>query len=189
MKIIAAGLTLILASCSAVAPAEQVGSSARDNRISLYLGQRNLDEDDYSPVDEQPTFGVEFAHESAGSPVGFEVGIMGSKDDGSDSGFDLEASTRELYAGVKKTFGSDVVRPYVGGGLSFINSKVEVSGVGDDDDSSLAAYLHGGVGFQVSDAIVLGVDLRFLFGSDITLAGFDTDADYAQLAVFFGFGF
>jgi hypothetical protein len=191
MKSIATALLAILASCSAVAPAQQAVAPTRDSRIALYLGQRSLDENDYSPVDKQDMFGIEYSRENAAGPVGFEVGIMGSKDEDNDVlfGFDVEASTSEFYGGIRKTFGQDVVRPYIGGGLSFINSKIEVVGVGDDDDSSIAAYLHGGIGFQISQAVVLGLDLRFLFGSDLTLAGVNTDADYTQATLFIGFGF
>jgi opacity protein-like surface antigen len=189
MKTIAAGLTLLLASCSAVAPAAQTGVETRDNRVSLYLGQRNLDEDDHDPVDEQTMFGIEYSHEGAGDPIGFEIGLMGSRDEGDVGGTDVEGTTSEIYGGVKKTFGHDVVRPYIGGGVSFIRATAEISGLDDDDDSSLAAYLHGGIGFQVSNAVILGLDARFLFGSDITLFGFETDADYGQLALFVGFAF
>ena len=133
--------------------------------------------------------GFEYVREPAGSPVGFEVGIMGSKDDDDIAGTDVTGSTRELYAGVHKTFGSDVVRPYVGAGLSYINAKIDVDGFGDDDDSSFAAYLHGGVDFDVTESFYLGLDARFLFGSDLTVAGFDTDADYGQLALVLGFAF
>ena len=34
-----------------------------------------------------------------------------------------------------------------------------------------------------------GLDLRFLFGSDLELGNVDTDADYGQLAFFLGFAF
>ena|SRR5436190_13291614 len=189
MKTIAAGLTILLASCSAVAPAEQAGASARASRISLYLGQRNLDEEDHDPVDKQAMFGIEYARERAGDAIGFEIGIMGSGDKDEVAGTDVEGSTGEIYAGVKKTFGQDVVRPYIGGGLSYITAVADISGFDTDHDSSFAAYLHGGVGFHVSDPVVLGIDARFLFGSDVTLFGFETDADYGQLALFIGFGF
>src|SRR5262245_27319290 len=148
MKLLAFALLTILASCSAVAPATQDTASWRDNRISLYLGQRNLDEDDWSPVDEQATIGIEYSRETAGSPIGFEVGFMASGDDDEEAGHDFEGATAELYGGVRKTFGQDVVRPYIGGGLSFITAAADIEGPiidDDDDDSSIAAYVHGGI--------------------------------------------
>lgn len=194
MKLLNAVLPLLFTACSAVPyaasqDAAESATASRDNRIAIYLGQRNLDEDDYAPVDEQATFGVEFARETPGSLVGWEVGIMGSSDDSTVAGFDVTGTTAEFYGGVRKTFGSGRVRPYVGGGLSVINSEVEVSGVGKDDDDSLAGYAHVGVSVDVTAAFFLGLDLRALFGSDMSIAGVSTDADYAQLALVLGWAF
>ena len=180
-------IVLGLAGCAA-APAP-IQSATRENRISIYLGQRNLDEDDWEPVEEQATFGLEFSRETAGSPVGFEIGLMGSADEADFGGADVEGTTGELYGGLRKTFGGDVVRPYVGGGIAFITAEAEISGVGSDDDSSPAGYLHGGIDFDVTDSFFLGIDLRFLFASDIEIAGFETDADYVQFALVLGFVF
>jgi hypothetical protein len=178
---------LTLCSCSAMqggAPVQD-GSAAR-NRLTVYFGQRSLDDGDYEPVDEQAAFGLEFARGGQES-IGWEFGLMGSRDEDEILGVDVEATTGELYGGVRKEFGNSTVRPYVGGGVSFINSEVEVSGIGSADDTSVAGYLHAGVAFQLNDIIVLGLDLRGLFGSDLELAGFDTDADYTQFALFLGF--
>lgn len=191
MKTAVSILLLALASCAAApSPAVQEMTSAeRANRISLYVGQRDLDHHDYDPVDDQGTVGLEYAHERPGSVVGFEVGAMGSRDDEHESGLDFKGRTGEVYAGLRKSFGSDVVRGYFGAGVSYIQSKVEVEGIGDDDDTSLAGYVHGGITADVSSSMYLGLDLRFLFASDMTIAGVETDADYGQLALVLGFAF
>jgi opacity protein-like surface antigen len=188
MKLALACLGLALASCAA-SPSPAPERVAKDNRISIYLGQRNLDEDDWDPVDQQAVFGVEYAREKAGDAIGFEVGLMGSTDDDTVAGVDIEGTVSELYAGVRKTFGEDVVRPYVGAGLSYVSAKVDIEGFGDDDDQSGAIYLHGGVDFDITESFFLGLDLRFLFGSDIELLGESGDADYGQLALALGFAF
>ena len=203
MKLISSLLLLSLAACASVPQAapqgdpqavpapvpEPVSTASRDNRITLYLGQRNLDEDDYMPVDEQGVFGVEYVRESPGSIIGWEIGLMGSYDEDRIGGFDVEGSTGELYTGVHKTFLTGVVRPYVGAGISFINSEVEVVGLGKDDDDSVAGYAHLGVMFHVTELFFLGLDVRALFGSDMTIAGVSTDADYGQLALNLGWAF
>jgi hypothetical protein len=191
MRLFSAVFPLLLAACSAVPQAvsqdaTKPATASRDSRITIYLGQRNLDQDDYAPVDEQAMIGVEFARETAGSLVGWEVGVMGSSDEGSVAGFDVTGNTAEIYGGVRKTFGSGSVRPYVGGGLSVINSEVEVSGSGSADDESLAGYAHLGVSVDVTEAFFLGLDLRVLFGSDLSIGGVNTDADYGQLALILG---
>ena len=167
----------------AAAPAPQ-----RDNRLTFYLGQRQLDEDDYAPVDQQALFGLEFTHEKADSAVGFELGLMGSADSATLLGVDVTASTGEVYGGVRKTFGSGSVRPYIGGGLAYVTEVFDVTVV-DESDGSIAGYAHGGVNFDVTPGFFLGFDVRGLFGSDITLFGFDTDADYLQFALTLGASF
>lgn len=187
-------LTLLLLTACAAVP-NQAGPDAHypetrlDNRVTVYLGQRNLDEDDYRPVDEQGTFGIEFAHESTDSAVGWEFGLMGSAAEETAGGFDIEGRTGELYGGVRKTLLDGSVHPYIGGGVAYITSEVEVIGVGEDDDSSVAGYAHIGVTADITPAFFLGLDLRVLFGSDLTISGLDTDADYGQLAVMLGWAF
>jgi len=189
-------LCLALSSLAACASVQTSGptpvpdsTTSRENRIGIYLGQRQLDDDEWSPLDEQPMFGLEYSREGEGDAVGFEVGIMGSADDDTVLGTDVEVSTGELYGGIRKTFGEDVLRPYVGAGISFVNLEVDASGLGDDDDTSPAFYAHGGLAIAASDAFMIGLDLRFLLGSDLEIAGVDTDADYVQLALMLGIGF
>jgi opacity protein-like surface antigen len=188
MKLALACLGLLLASCAA-SPSAAPPSVHKDSRVSIYLGQRSLDEDDWEPIDEQGVFGVEYSRETEGSAVGFEVGLMGSGDEDDLGGADIEGSIGELYGGVRKTFLDGVVRPYVGGGLSILTAEVDIDGVGDDDDTSPALYLHGGVDFDITESFFLGLDLRFLFASDIELHGLEGDADYGQLALVLGFAF
>jgi opacity protein-like surface antigen len=175
------------AACAAVQAVPQP-TPTTEGQITAYLGQRSLDDDDWHPVDDQLTVGVEYAQERMSNPIGWEVGLMASKDEGHVAGSDVEGHTAEVYGGIHKTFGSDTLRPYVGAGLAVIRASVEGPGP-DDDDASAAAYAHGGISFALSDEMRLGLDLRFLLGSDIELNGFDTDADYVQLAVGLAFGF
>ena len=177
-----------LVSCAALPapPREEVDAPSAD-RLALYLGMRGLDEEDYEPVEDQFTLGLEFAHEREGSALGFEIGLLGSRDDGDALGFDIEGRTGEIYAGIRKSFPSDRVRPYVGGGVSYIDSEFEVTGVGSDDDASIAGYVHGGVLFDLSESFFLGIDVRLLLGSDLEIVGVDTDADYQQYALVLGF--
>jgi opacity protein-like surface antigen len=189
MKSIALLVTLLLSACAAAPSAPQEMSTAdRANRISIYIGGRQLDEDDYEPVDEQVMFGIEYVRERPEDVAGFEIGLMGSEDDGDLGPFDVEGRTSEIYAGVHKSFGTDVVRPYVGAGIAYINSEVEVANV-DDDDGSAAGYAHAGINFDISPSFAIGFDFRWLFASDLEIAGVDTDADYGQLAVVLGFAF
>ncbi len=107
----------------------------------------------------------------------------------------MESTSLELYMGVRvspvlEDYKS--IHPYVGAGLSVINLEFDVDtpiGSADDDDTSLAGYIHGGVLFDLNDRWTAGFDLRALLGSDIDIAGVSGDADYFQVAAILGFAF
>lgn len=194
MKLVASFALLALSSCASVAvpqgtPAGGPPRAEPEHQISLYLGQRSLDEDLWAPTEDQAAFAIEFSQGGTPEGVGWEVGFAGSTDEGSVGiGVDFTGTTGEIYGGLRKSFGSGNVRPYVGGGLSLIKAEFEGLGV-SDDDTSAAGYLHGGVEFLLGPSFLIGLDLRTLFGSDIDLFGVSGDADYVQGAVTFGWRF
>lgn len=185
-----------LAPATAASPLQTVIEEHRHEepfaaRISLLLGMRTFDEDDFEPVEDQPVLGLDFSFEPPGSFIGFEVGLMGSAEDDEVLGTDLESRVGEIYAGVRKTFGDRArgLHPYIGGGVSAINVDVEIDGVGSDDDTSIAGYVHGGILAKVGGSFFVGADARGLFGTDIELEGVEVDADYLQLAFVLGWAF
>jgi hypothetical protein len=162
-------------------PLPPQASSPRSSKIWLYLGGRSLSSD-YEPVEDHGVIAVEYSYEPVGSLVGFEAGFMGSYAEE----LIFNSSTAEFYAGVKKTFRrEDTFQPHVGLGLSAINARVEALSAGEDD-TGFGGYAHGGGTWMLGQSFHLGVDLRGLFGTDLTIAGFDTDADYFQVALVLG---
>lgn len=168
--------------------------SADFRAISLHVGLRQFDEDDWEPIEEQVALAVEFVSQSAGAIAGFEAGFSYSTDDDDfDAGgvtLDAEAEVFEVYAGVHKSFLDSMrVRPYVGAGLTYLQGEIELSGGGgsaDDDDDVFGVYLHGGLGLPLNDRLEAGVDVRTIFADDFDVFGNDADADYAQASVFLG---
>ena len=123
----------------------------------------------------------EFDGYSAGSGWGAEVGYQQSPDDHDFDDVDFEVEMRELYVGVRKTFGDEDVHPWIGAGLSYVHGDFDF-GSDSDDDTDLAPYIHVGVGFDVEEKARLGLDWRLLFGR-FDLAGGDVDADYGQFLI------
>ena len=202
MKLSPLASVLLLAACAGTRSPEEAPPAGeyRSSRIGLYVGGRRLDEDDWSPVEDQTAVGAEFVHEGHDAPVGFELAVFASEKskDGVSAGpttVDVTGKTGEFSAGVRKTFLKDERRlhPYLGGGLAAIQAKVHgeasTGGSASDDDTSGALYVHGGVDVDLGPAFSMGLDLRFLGGSDITLFGVNGDADYAQLALVIGVRF
>lgn len=188
----------LLAACAST-PSQVQGPPAgeyRSSKLDIYLGGRTFHEGDWSPVEDQAAIGMEFVHEGHDAPIGFEVALSGSTKTKEDAvgAIDVTGSTGEISAGVRKTFLKDGSRfhPYIGGGVALITARFEgaVSGASaKDDDSSGALYVHGGVEFDLSPSFLIGLDLRFLGGSDIKLLGEDGSADYGQLAFLIGVRF
>ena len=158
-------------------------SKPQASRIWVYLGGRKLDDDYYSPVEDQGVIGLEYSYEGSNSVIGWELGLMGSYDD------DLlvNVGVGELYGGVRKTFRRGArFQPYLGAGLSLATVRVEPLIGGDEQESAVGGYAHGGLAIMLGRSFHLGLDARTLFGTDVTIAGTDTNADYTQLALVLG---
>jgi hypothetical protein len=166
---------------------------ARAHQVQVLLGGQSLDEDDWAPVDELFALGVTYSYDHPDDVVGFEVGLQGAFDSEDVLGVDISVGVSELYFGVHKAFfGDSRVQPYLGAGLTLVavstegtNGFVSVS----DDDACGAFYGHGGVKFLLTEGFALGLDLRFVGGTDVTLFGYETDVDYGQFGIFGEFRF
>jgi len=186
-------LVPFLASCAALPSAtspQDMGVGGR--KLTLLFGERELDEDDYEPVEDQTAVGLAFSWEPEDSGLGGEFGVYRSEEDDELGSLEAEASTTELFGGVRQNFGGEALRPFVGAGVSWIESKVEIDDGGNsdsDDDSGAGLYVHGGLDAWISPQVALGVEYRMLLGTDLTLFGEDTDADYGQVTFSIGFSF
>ena len=193
LKLVAVFAPLALSSCMST-PSAQVpvtgGSRSMEPRsqMAIYLGARSLDQDLWSPVEDEGVFGFEYSHQDSPESFGWEVGLQGSRDEGTILGTHVEGRTGEVYGGMRKSFGTETVRPYIGAGLSIIRAEMDV-GSADDSDTSAAGYVHAGVDFLLSPTFFVGIDIRGLFGSSIDIAGVNGDSDYGQGAFTFGWRF
>ncbi len=197
----AATVLLLATACSSVpsrsAPASpQESADTGVSSLNLLVGKRQLDEDEWEPVDEPGVIGLEYANEHANAALGFEVGvsIAAAEEDEFVTGLgDVEFTNRalEIYGGLRKTFFADAaVRPYLGAGVTAIGVEAEGEAGGvsvDDDDTTFGGYAHGGLEFRITDSFRLGVDVRAVFGTDVDLFDASGDTDYEQLALVAGF--
>lgn len=190
MTLARCALALSLTSCAAVQAVDPAPAppAERANRFSIYLGRRQLDSDAYEPVDDQPALGLEYVRESPGSALGFEAGWFASRSLKQQSGTEIEGHSSEIFLGAQKSFGLQAVHPYLGMGVSIIATRLDVRG-SSDDGASLGYYAHGGIRFDVSSSLYLGLDLRTLYGSDIEYDAGTVDGDYVQWALLAGFAF
>ena len=188
-----------------------------DEHITLLLGERFLDEDDWDPVEDQLAGGVEYDAYDHDTGNGFEVGGIYSQNDDEVGGVDVDAYTAEAYGGFRHTFNPDDdhdgvrrdrngdgvvddrddaydddddldVHPYLSAGLAVIRAEVDTDPGSGDDDTSPGAYLRAGLAFDVGDSTRLGLDYRHMFLTDVDIGPIG-DVDYDQLMLTLGFAF
>ena len=185
-------LTLMIVIALAAAPALAEGNA------NFLIGARQLDEDVWEPLDQHTAFGATVDFGGAEWPIHVEAGfhLSGDEEEVFDDSLLLEGEltlgVAEFSFGVNKTWepgGS--IRPFVGGGLSSVAADLELDtpiGDADDDDSSLGAYVHGGVFWRLGKRFNIGFDARILTGTDLTILDEDVDVDYVQGGLLLGFG-
>lgn len=177
-------ITLVGVLLLAVAPGP---AQAAEVNINFFLGGKTLDRDDWGDADKQGAFGVQTTVTPENWPVSLAFDLYGS---GSTQNIyvsnpvpatlDLYESTGEFDVGVRKIWKSGKTRPFVGGGLAFLNAHTERNSglvIVSDADVSPGLWLGGGVFWRLGKKINLGFEARFsggqvqLFGDDIQAGG------------------
>jgi opacity protein-like surface antigen len=185
---------VLVASCAAVGSEAQPKSGATRCSVTMLVGLRFLDEDDWAPVVEPTVFGIEFDSSGPFDPVGFDVGFSFAEDSGCEGPIDLDTQTWEIYAGPRKTFSlaNDHLHPYLSAGASWSNAEVD-AGLGglsaDLDDDAFGFYLRAGVYYTFGESFNLGVDYRKLLGADYKDEGLSADGDFDQFSLSIGYSF
>lgn len=173
-------------------------ASSWTGNVNLSLGMKFLDEDDWSPLEEQAEGGLSFDIGKTAWPVHILVESLYSKDDDVEiiSGIDYEATTTELILGVKKIWmPSRSIRPFIGGGLCLASAEMEASQGYQkisDDDSGVGFSISGGVYWTLGQHFNLGVDLRYSsvdaeFFAELPLDDHDVAIGGIHSALMFGY--
>ena len=177
-----------------------------DRQMHIIVGVRQLDDDDWDPVDQQFTLGIDSVHIVKGREgvrIGAEYGIAlahsGEEEVPGVPGVDVSAFSIEGHFGVRLMPPGDAkdVTPYIGLGLAVQHMLLEFDGPGGNlefTDTAVAPYIHIGVDVPTGDgSLTWGADIRFLMGSDFEAsdqgATLDGDADYVQFALTMGWTF
>lgn len=156
--------------------------------INAFLGSKALDKDDWEPVEEQGEIGIKIDFKQQSWPVSIAIDFLASESDEErglfyDPSFGIfeaafQGRTSELNLGVRKIWDHfPHVRPFIGGGLSFIRAEGEVSAFGDsvsDDDAGTGLWIGGGVYWTLADHFNIGLELM-ASSAEVTI--FDTDVN------------
>ena len=139
--------------------------------VHVFVGQKLLDEDDWNPIDSQFEVGVDASLGDDDWPVWINLGLFHASDEEELNAVeDVEGTTTEFSLGINKTWTRHQFRPFVAGGLAFVNSDYEIRDDNDvvfeDDDSGTGLYAQGGGYWRVGSSFNIGGMLRYSVFSD-----------------------
>ncbi len=167
-----------------------VQASDWTGNVNFSLGAKSLDEDDWSPLEEQGELGLEVDFRKQTWPVNISLALLASADQGTVLGVDLTAATSELRFGAKKIWEpTQTMRPFFGGGLSVVSASLDANLLGlkvTDEDSSLGVWFDGGIYWTLNSCFNVGIKAGYS-ASEVTLFNADTNAGGGHIALMFGY--
>jgi len=162
--------------------------------LSVYLGYKDLDKDNWKPVDSQGEIGILLDFRPKNWPVNIAIDYLdsGEYEFRTISGnlARIDGDTSELAIGIRKIFEPfPTLRPYIGAGVAYINGEFEINqtpGRTSDDDSEIGYWIDVGLYWYFIEHFSIGVDLRY-FKAEITLFGADAEAGGFHVGLTAGF--
>lgn len=168
--------------------------------VNLFLGAKQLEEDDWEPVDEHDEYGIMLDFRQKSWPVSIALDFLGSTSDEETVSdyvpgygvvpFTVEAETSEFHLGIRKIWDQlTPFRPYIGGGLAMVNAEIEGSAYGykvSDDDNAMGFWFGGGLYITLAGHLNLGVDAR-ISRAEVTLFDEDGEAGGTHAGILIGY--
>ena len=161
-----------------------------------FLGGWKLLEDEWRPADEQREGGLQVDLRRENWPVnlafGFLFGVSGDEAIGLPAGGQVtsESRTTEINGGGRWYWeGLDRWRPFVGGGLSIVNGKLETRGpvgTSTDSDTGLGFWVGAGTLYTLAGWFNVGGQVQYTKG-DVDVFGADIDAGGVHIDALIGF--
>lgn len=168
---------------------------------NLFIGWKSIDDDAFEStgVDDQPEFGVAVSLDFEW-PVVLAIDLLSSSDDSTrtiPATFPVQQTTDvdtlELDIGVRKFWKKGRARPYIGGGLAFIQLDAKQTTLTtilgntvadtliDDDDTGIGVWVNGGVLWTFDKGFNIGVDARFSDADgDLSAKGFSSEQEFSS---------
>lgn len=166
-----------------------------DNTLVVLFGQRMLDSDEWDPTDDLTMGGINYMRRGPGGWLFWDFSVTFGDDEETalidDEVFDVSAKAWEIDLGLATVLDIGVLRPYFGAGLAVVNVNAEIARDGasfQDDSTTVGGYGRAGLSLEVTKSGgLVGVEARYLVGTDLDIAGVDTDVDGLQALVMVGF--
>lgn len=140
-----------------------------EGNLNLFVGQKWLQQADWTPVEDQPDLGLMFAFGDERFPVHFAIDVLASKDEADFVDPVLgpskkKGSTLEYAFGVRRTWTTHKAHPQIGGGASIVSAHRDVTsatGTVKHDDLGYGGWIEAGLSWRLAGHLNLGVDVRY----------------------------
>ena len=172
--------------------------------VNFLPGIKAMDEEDWSPIEDQPALGINVSWGKQSWPIQLAVDYLISRDeeDAHQFGGDvtLEGVTAELGFGIQKTWEVGRFRPFIGGGGAAVFAQIKVDAPGIDiSENGVAPGAWAGAGFffRLGPRFNLGLSARYSKAevtiSDLSIFGvpiedLDVEAGGLHTALVLGWG-
>lgn len=170
---------------SEVTASEQGGWTGN---VNVFLGGKALDEDTWTPAEEQAEGGIQIDFRPRSWPVSLVIDLLGAYGEETLSGTKVESVTSELNIGVRKIWEQfTYVRPFIGGGISFIHGEFSVEALGNKvyEDDGAGLWFGGGVYWTLAKHFNIGLELKGS-AAEVTLFGIDANAGGGHFGMLVG---
>jgi len=133
-------------------------------------------------------FGVLVDFKQKNWPISIAIDLLGSLDQETISGVEREGRTSEFDIGVRKIWevAGSSIRPFIGGGLAFLNAEKEDAGIFSVNDSGTGIWLNGGVYWTIGQHFNLGLQARYS-QAEVTLFGANVEAGGTHAGIMLGY--
>lgn len=156
--------------------------------INAFMGMKFLNEDEWTPVEGQEEIGIQLDFRATEWPFNIAIDFLRSSTTEFEPffGVDVKGETTEIDVGIRTIWEqSPHVRPFLGGGLSFINAEFSAFGL-SDDDIGLGIWLDYGVYWTLGGHFNIGLEGR-LSTAGVNLFGVDANGGGWHIEMLGGF--
>jgi len=159
-------LSTLLFMAMPAAHADDTQTDGWTGNVSAYLGHKSVDDTDWPNLDSQTSVGVISDFRKQSWPVSIAADLIFAGTVHESGANEDTGGTSEIHLGARKVFTleNSSFRPYVGGGVAFVNAILENVNAGvtvDDDDRAVGAWLGAGTYYAVTPSFNIGLDVRY----------------------------
>jgi len=166
--------------------------------LNVFAGQLWLNGGDWSPVDEQPEFGLMLNFGEERAPLHFAIDLFASSKAVSNTdptGNDIvKGTSHEIAIGVRKVWAEHATRPHLGAGATAIAVSEDLDGLfglETNEDRAYGAWVDLGVSWRLVSHLNLGIEARYSYALATVGAGSsarEVAAGGVHLGLLIGYG-